>query len=239
MLNTTPSCFLYPQKKLRHGAPICPRKAPTGSEQSQDLYPDLQLPLGPPSPAQAIRIQQGFKGHLSHDGPQLVLPGASSHLISTTPLGIEDSIHFTLFLPWGKLRMEEHKPCPKLHGVQIRSQNSNRVVWGSLHKPSPPPPAAPVPLQKPSFTLACAISSLPPRAFLPAFWGHAANAERSGEGGGRSRVEKGVAKETRKPQVPTHRPRQTPPPARPCGPAPRPATAGWPPPSSRPRWRCR
>ena len=79
--------------------------------------------------------------------------------------------------------MEEDKPCPKLHGVQIRNQNSNRVFLGSLHKPSPPPPAAAVPLQKPSFTLACAIPSLPPRAFLPAFWGHAANAERSGVGG--------------------------------------------------------
>lgn len=62
MPNTTPYCFFYPQKKLKYSAQICPRKAPIGSEQSQDWYPNLQLPLGPPSPAQAIRIQQGLKG---------------------------------------------------------------------------------------------------------------------------------------------------------------------------------
>ena len=99
--------------------------------------------------------------------------------ISTTPLVIEDSIHFTLLSHWGKQRLEEDRPCPKPHGVQIRNQNSNRVVWGSLHKPSPS-----VPLKKSSSTLACASPSLPPPAFLPSFRGHAANAgSRAGERG--------------------------------------------------------
>lgn len=112
---TTPSCFFYPQKKLRYSAQICPRKAPIGSE-SQDWYPNLQLPLGPLSQPKPFRSSKDLKG-TPHMTDLRWLPGASSHRISITPLGIEDSlILHAVFLHWGKLRMEEDRPCPGGHG---------------------------------------------------------------------------------------------------------------------------
>lgn len=106
---------------------------------------------------------------------------------------------------------------------KIRNQNSNELFGDLCINPHLPSTAAPVPLQKPSFTLACAILPLPPNAFLPAFWGPRCCLGRAGRGGGGRRVEKGGRRGSAKETHSQHAANSTS--ARPCGPAPRPATA--------------